>query len=79
MKAVIFHRSWVSAMSFMPEKDRADLMAAIMAYAFEEELPSSKNCSHLMLSVFCVIKDQIDAEVKAGKYKGYEYDEGEDE
>ena len=60
--AMIFHRAWFEAMSFMPEKDRADLMAAIMAYAFEEELPSSKNCSRLMLSVFCVIKDQIDAE-----------------
>lgn len=78
MKAVIFRRSWFGAMGFMPEKNRADLMAAIMAYAFEEELPSSKNCSHLMLSVFCVIKAQIDEDVAAGKYKGYEYsgDEG---
>lgn len=79
MKAVIFRRSWFGAMGFMPEKDRADLMAAIMAYAFEGTLPSGKGCSHLMLSVFCVIKAQIDEDVAAGKYKGYEYDEGEDE
>lgn len=79
MKAVIFHRAWFEAMFFLSVEERGELMAAILAYVFSDTVPSNPDTSPAVQALFCVIKAQIDADVAAGKYKDYEYDEGEDE
>lgn len=77
--AMIFHRAWFEAMFFLSVEDRGELMAAIVSYVFSDTIPSNQDTSSAVRALFCVIKAQIDADVAAGKYKDYEYDEGEDE
>ena len=79
MMAMIFHWAWFEAMVCVSVEARGELMAAIMSYVFSEKVPSNPDTSPAVRALFCVIKAQIDADVAAGKYKGYEYDEGEDE
>lgn len=79
MMAMIFHRAWFEAMYCLPVEDRGELMAAIVSYVFSDTIPSNKDTSSAVQALFCVIKAQIDADVAAGKYKDYEYSEGEDE
>lgn len=77
--AAIFHWTWFAAMFGLPVEDRGALMAAIVSYVFLDTIPSMEDTSAAVQASFAVIKAQIDADVAAGKYKGYEYDEGEDE
>lgn len=77
--AVIFHRTWFEAMYCLAVDDKGELMAAIVSYVFSDTIPSNQDTSSAVWALFCVIKAQIDADVAAGKYKDYEYDEGEDE
>lgn len=77
--AVIFHRTWFEAMHFLAVDDKGELMAAIVSYVFLNTVPSNQDASCAVRALFCVIKAQIDADVAAGKYKDYEYDEGKDE
>lgn len=79
MKAVILNRSWFEAMLCLSVEDRGELMAAIVSYVFSDTVPSNQDTSPAVRALFCVIKAQIDEDVAAGKYKGYEYDEEEDE
>lgn len=79
--AMIFHRAWFEAMFCLSVEDRGELMAAIVSYVFSDTIPSKEDTSSAVRALFCVIKAQIDADVAAGKYKDYEYDEdseGED-
>ena len=78
MMAMIFHRAWFEAMFCLSVEDRRELMAAIVSYVFSDTVPSNPDTSSIVRALFCVIKAQIDADVAAGKYKDYEYDEGED-
>lgn len=77
--AVIFRRTWFEAMYCLPVEDGGALMAAIVSYVFWETIPSMEDTSSAVQALFAVIKAQIDADVAAGKYKDYEYIEGEDE
>ena len=79
MMAMIFHRAWFEAMFCLPVEDRGALMAAIVSYGFLDTIPSMEDTSSAVQALFTVIKAQIDADVAAGKYKDYEYSEGEDE
>lgn len=77
--AVIFHWTWFVAMFCLPVKDRGALMAAIVSYGFLDTIPSMEDTSSAVQALFAVIKAQIDEDMAAGKYKDYEYSEGEDE
>lgn len=77
--AMIFHRAWLEAMFCLSVEEMGELMAAILAYVFSDTVPSNPYTSCAVRALFAVIKAQIDEDVAAGKYKGYEYDEGEDE
>lgn len=79
MMAMIFHRAWFEAMFCLSVEDRGELMAAIVSYVFSDTVPSNQDTSSIVRALFFVIKEQIDADVAAGKYKDYEYSEGEDE
>lgn len=75
--AVIFHRTWFEAIYCLPADDKGELMAAIVSYVFSDTVPSNQDTSSIVRALFFVIKEQIDADVAAGKYKDYEYSEGE--